>query len=299
LMESSTIRAQIEALTAELNSIRERIKDAKEERTRIIEELKTLRAQRAKLLSDLAGLKERYRSVESRRHELIESFKNLANERKARLAELKELRELLQAKNSQIREMEKQARTPTSILREEINRLEWQLQTKVLSLEEENRIINKIKRLNELLAKAEALKKEKNSTLEMKALLSSLRIQVEDLSKKLGNLREEINKLSQERDSLRSRIEEIVNKNVELKTLINEKQEQVNKLSTMIEELVRKQGEIREKLSQLHKDLERSKISQIIDAKKQEIMEKLKKGGKLTFEELKILYGEPEDFESE
>ncbi|MEM0505934.1 MAG: ATP-binding protein, partial [Thermosphaera sp.] len=233
------------------------------------------------------------------RRELIEEYKKLSNEKKSRLAELKELKELLLAKNNQIREMEKEARTPTAILREEINRLEWQLQTRVLTLEEENRIISKIKRLKELLDKAEALRRERNSTLEMKALLSSIRIQVEDLTKKMKLLRDEINKLTQERDALKSKIDEIIKRNLELKSLINEKQERVNKLSALIDEYFKKQADLREKISQLQKELEKSKVTRIIDLKKQEIMEKLKRGGKLTIEELKILYGEPDDLISE
>ena len=82
----------------------------------------------------------------------------------------------------------------------------------------------------------------------------------------------------------------------ELKSEIQAKQSLVNEASKNIEELVAKLGELREKVNKLNKELEKAKLASILNAKKQEVQAKSQGKRRLTIDELKIMYGEPEDF---
>jgi len=150
----SGYQKKLEELTNEITLVRSEIRSLKNERIEIIGELKDLRSERRKLINEFRELKERYNILNSKRKELVEKVRSLRKERREKLGQMKAILNLMDKKRRNLNILAKEVRIPISAIRKEIERLEWIQQTRPLTIEEENRIIREIARLEELLDKA-------------------------------------------------------------------------------------------------------------------------------------------------
>ncbi|MEM4824652.1 MAG: ATP-binding protein, partial [Desulfurococcaceae archaeon] len=208
--EIEEIESEIQCVVQEIGLLREKVKEYKTQRQKLITELREIAERKHELLEKIRTLKQKLRDFNDKRKKIIEELRSLVSERKGKLEELKTLRELITEKKLVIQEMSKGSKTPVTIIKDEIEKLEWKIQTSVLSLEEENKILRKIKTLVSLLEKAEKLQREKNDVLELRALYTSISLQVRDLNVKINKLRNELDNLTRGRDRIKEELKKLV-----------------------------------------------------------------------------------------
>ncbi|MEM3134385.1 MAG: hypothetical protein QW502_01500, partial [Candidatus Bathyarchaeia archaeon] len=174
-------------------------------------------------------------------------------------------------------------------LKKEIAELDWRIQTTPLSLDEEKRIIERIRTLE--------------SQLSFYLKLNSMRDEISAIEKRLETLREEIS-------SCKNRIAETIAKSQDFHDKMVERLKEVDRLRAEADELhkkyLEKRGKVdelrlkyRESLNQISairkiiREEEERKKAEFISALKEKIgkeaLEKLKRGEKISFEEFKIL----------
>ncbi len=186
---------------------------------------------------------------------------------------------------------------PKREIRSKITRLEWEVSTTptLEMLPREKDILEKAKRLYRELRESEELEEEKNKALILLSEIKAIEIRI-------GNLKDDIKRLkevSRERNEkmfllyVKADGEKKKANNIHSKIIDN-----VSKLKNLREELRKVLGEINEVKSEIRSEKRLSEAERrlLIMERKKEIMEKVKRklesGGKITLEELKILYEE-------
>jgi len=284
----------------EIDKTRTAISQLKEQRASLIVELKNLRAQRRGLIDEIRKLRNEYKSLREKYGKLVEERRRLVGELKAKREEYASLIELARSKKIEVDNLSREVKLPISVIVDEINKLEWSLQTRVLTLEQENEIINKIKRYEQLLDKARKAVNGRNEYLELKAYITSLKVQIADLRNKIKTLSDEVSRHREMILKLRQEIAEKSSSITQLTSMVKEKQKSVEDLNKEIEKNRVRLGELREEYNKRVQELKKAKASKILEEKRRAVEERLRSGvRKLTLEDLKLLYSTPEELEED
>jgi len=238
----------------------------------------------ARLLNEAKNKKEKRDKVNNE----VANLKAKKIEIEAKIREYQQLKAELENKLKEINA----PRIPLHALKNRIKDLEWKLQTSVLKLDEENRIIKTIAELEEKLAVKKEEEKIKNQLLECKTQLTANRIILRDLKKAIitaaknsQNEHISMGDIYKQVDEIRKEADEYHQKFLENKAKADEYH---NKYV-----VIRK--EMRKIISQIHKMKEAEKKSRQksievkLDKMAQAAQEKLKSGEKLSFDEFQIL----------
>ncbi|WP_252896535.1 hypothetical protein [Metallosphaera hakonensis] len=180
------------------------------------------------------------------------------------------------------------------LLEKRIKSLEWRIQTSSLTLEEEKKLIQRIADMEKRLSEAKKMLKIKEKGNEERAEFLARRIELATIRQKISGLiseitekrktlkalREERNKLVKELDELSSQIQ---NKSKE----IDDIQKQIDAKKKELDELTKAKKAMEQGFS-----ISRANVAEVIEKKKKIAEEKLKKGERLSFDEIYALYGD-------
>nr|MDO8100359.1 hypothetical protein [Candidatus Njordarchaeota archaeon] len=226
--------------------------------------------------------------------------RNCANEKVAELKvlkqgfskELEETKSLINELSTSKRELISSLRDDPDRVRERIRKLEWFLQTNVLSLSKENEVVKEISLLEKKLVETKMID-------EVDAKLAPIVDRARALKNKLGELRTQLLEQVKVSQDHHSKAIDLMNQIGDLKKQADEAHENYieafNSASLTLSSLTKTQEKIRalnEKtnLEKTMKKNERMKdVQQRIEQIARQASEKVKKGGKLTMDELSVL----------
>jgi uncharacterized coiled-coil DUF342 family protein len=226
--------------------------------------------------------------------------RNCANEKVAELKvlkqgfskELDEIKSLIDELNTRKRELISSLREDPDRVRERIRKLEWFLQTNVLSLSKENELVKEISLLEKRLAEAKLIE-------EIDAKLTPAIDRARAIKNKLTDLRTQMLEQVKVSQDHHTEAVNLMNQIGDLKKQAddahNKYLEAFNSASLTLSNLRKTQEKIRErneraKLEKSRKNEERMKgQEQRIEQIATQASEKVKKGGKLTMDELSVL----------
>jgi len=185
------LNKRAEELAREIYETREAIKNLKEKRIELFNQISKLRQERAKLLEEIRGIKTKLKTAREERRKLIEEYRKLVEERRENVLQVRAIKDLLSSKASEVQSLQnqtKEIRVPISVIKQKIDEIEWTIQTNVLTPEKENELIRKLKAYNALLKRVtairESLKEKKEEVLELRATYMSLRARIKELDEK-------------------------------------------------------------------------------------------------------------------
>ncbi|MCE4614123.1 MAG: hypothetical protein F7B60_01150 [Desulfurococcales archaeon] len=291
MQEAENVEVQEKDMLNKITELRQKLKEIIEHRSILIDEIKIERRKRRELLD--------------RRRELIEELKKLREEKNKLFEELNkqkekrnELSKMLHDKIDELKKFKEQfkddsiMRVSISSIQRRIQQLEWKQQTQVLSSQEENEIVRRIMELEELLEKAREAKKLKTQFISIKAELAKIRVELKDTTAKLREIRENIGKVKERISGLSSDVNDL-NKQIDIMT------EDIEEKSKNIEGLSKERTQLKSQLKILNEQLravrmgeDAKKVEEFVEERRKQVMDKMKKGERLTLEEMKILYGE-------
>jgi uncharacterized coiled-coil DUF342 family protein len=262
------------AKKAKINLLREQIEE-------IVEKRDTLN-------SEVKRTSEEIRKVKGKRDSLNAKVKELKVKRDALRVQASQKREALSKLLEQARRISEQLQGSMSELSREIKGLEWFIQTNPLSTKAERNLVAKISALELNLVKHKGLRNVKDKLLQLRVEVGALRMQAQATH-------EELTKVAEESEKVHAAMQELV------KILVAKRKEADAKHSEYLE----KNQERHDLVSELRANLERmDKVrAQIGEAKtipklkgeklkskyKEAANEKLRTGGKLSFEEFQAL----------
>jgi len=274
--ELDDLRAKNAARKADIANLRKRIDESADERDQLNAEVKQLSDEVRKLKSQRDALNGRVKELKLKRDELR--------------TQAAEKRETLSKLLDQTQQMSEQLRGSVSELYHQINSLEWYIQTNPLAPKTERNIIAKISALELNLAKHKGLRNVKDKLLQLRVEVGALRIQAQATHAELTKTAEESEKVHKSMYELAKKLiekkKEADSKHAQFLGLNQERREAVNKLRESldrIDQLRTKIGETKESQSP------RLKGEKVKSKYKEAATEKMRTGGKLSFEEFQAL----------
>ncbi|MEM1720362.1 MAG: hypothetical protein QW496_05915 [Desulfurococcaceae archaeon] len=288
-----------EKVSRELFEVRESLKLLKEKRESLQSEIGRLREEKARLLQEIRSIKNQIRALKEERKKLIEEYKKVVENRREEVLQAKVLRDMINSKQAESRELSKEVRLPISSLKQKIEEIEWTIQTNVLTLEEENELVRKLKAYNSLLNKAIVAKKSKEEALELRALYLSTRARIKELSEVISKLGNTINEKSNAVNNLKAQLSNVLSSYMKTKKALEDRKRELEACINEMALLTSRLNALREKYQEILRDIEKAKSLEMLSAKKAKVKHDVERRAKkrLTIEELKIMYGGLEDLE--
>ncbi|MGA8856484.1 MAG: hypothetical protein WB643_04880 [Candidatus Bathyarchaeia archaeon] len=287
-MDSATLETPVENLYRELETLKERNAAKKAKISLLREQIEEIVKKRDTLNSEVKRTSEETREVKGKRDSLNAKVKELKDKRDALRVLASQKREALSKLLEQARRISEQLQGSMSELSRQIKGLEWFIQTNPLSTKAERNLVAKIGALEVNLAKHKGLRNVKDKLLQLRVEVGALRLQAQATH-------EELTKVAEESEKIHATMQELV------KILVAKRKEADAKHSEYLE----KNQERRDVVAELRANLERlDKVrAQIGEAKtipklkgeklkskyKEAANEKLRTGGKLSFEEFQAL----------
>jgi uncharacterized coiled-coil DUF342 family protein len=281
LIES--LQQKIEELYLNLKEITQQKREAEIDARKFREEKKSIDEKIRRLREEADELKKQRDNLNFKVQELKTLREKAKNERKEKISMILQLKETLRLLETKKPEKSRQA------LENEIQKLDWKLQTTPMTAQEERPIIERLKQLEAQLHVYKQL-------ASIKETIKELRRGVNELTIKANQYHGELYANASQSQHLHRRRLEIIMKMKELKTqanimhhkFIQAKQkaavlsEHCSQIMVQIDALKREQSRIEE---EKRVEKEKETLSEI----ERKAREKLKRGQKLTWEEFKII----------
>ncbi|MEM4311549.1 MAG: hypothetical protein QXX95_04100 [Nitrososphaerales archaeon] len=272
----------------------EKIQELKSLKSSLIEEINKLREHKENLFKEYYELNSKIKEKRENLKEMIEILREGREKINQAIEESKSLKERRNENRAKINEIKKVCKSQLESIEKEISELEWNLQTKKLTREEEKKIILKLKKLA----------KDRKNLLKLK----DIEQENQKIKDKLSELWNSIANEKSKKEEVKKRLNNLKNELFSFVKLRDEKFEELRKISINIKALGSKLRGISEELLALtqwkknfdrnvkEKEIEESKRKEkeILSKLAQEAKEKLKRGEKLSFEELKVIYEQEE-----
>ena len=257
----------------------------------LIKQIKAVHKKRTDLMTEIRGLSKK---IDETRKNLDRGYDFHHDARKIRretLSKIRELRLKIQIVEDDAKKFEKDISNEKGIrISERIKDADWKIQTEKLTIDEEKQLVKLIKNLELDLRKWKKAYETRKNIYNLRAEMEKLKDEMDDIN--LSNEETELDiesgkdRLTNDykaRDQLFKEINEINEEILELEEAIANTDEQLEEIRRKYRDIVR-----------IGKEREKEKIQ----IKEQELLEKAKsiaknklsKGGKLTFEDLKLVY---------
>jgi len=287
-LDSTTLEAPVENLYRELETLKDSNAAKKAKINLLREQKEEIVKKRDALNSEVKRTSEKIRELKGKRDSLNAKVKELKDKRDALRVQASKKREALSKLLEQARTISEQLQGTMSELSRQIKGLEWFIQTNPLSTKVERNLVARISALEVSLVKHKGLRNVKDKLLQLRVEVGALRLQAQATH-------EELTKVAEESEKIHAAMQELV------KILVAKRKEADAKHSEYLE----KNQERRDVVAELRANLERvDKVrAQIGEAKtipklkgeklkskyKEAANEKVRTGGKLSFEEFQAL----------
>ena len=283
---------ELEEKAAELrearNQLFEQIKRHRDERDRLNESANKLRDEAKRHREERDGINARVQEIKRRLGPLFEEL----DEKKEKLS-----------KTDRLLDDEYRSRPGKGRVERDLNRIEWEVMTtptrEILGREDE--LVERAARLRRTLDEYRKLEKQKDQRIGILADKKATEIEIRAIREEMGKLSEESQghhekmiMFYEQADAEKKRADEAHGRYVEKIEEVEGVKEEINALMPQIRAL--REGLRLEDV----KLAERRSMSarQRMEAMREEALRKMESGGKLTFEDLRLIYGD-EDDESE
>ena len=282
-------------LQADLKTLESEILSLKQERRRLIEEIKIMREEKRNVLTSLKEINNQLKTQTDLRDGELNELRMLIEESKQIRARMQESLQALAASKKELAAAGRAHKEGSSEeIEQAIAELEWRLQTERLSREQEKALLLRIKEMHlkkvEIKQREAALEKLKQLSIESTNLsekLKEIKVKIDEAKKKIEATKEAIYNLLERRENRRGELER-------LNRSIQEKEEQLNNIQTKLLASLVKRRELLEAKRQEEAEKAREKMMQEISRLKEDIRNRLLEGKKVELGELKLLLN-PED----
>ncbi len=282
--EKKKITAEIEAKRKELDTLKALLSELNSEKESWFEK-------KRKASKDISDLFQSLREVKGKRNSFTKQVKDSKQRRQ-------ELNKLLNQKRMEMKNLqdEKQEitkkfgiRVDPSKIKQEIEEIEFKIETEGLPFSVEQRMMRMINEKKKMLYQSQEVSDVFDKIHQMKKDLDKTRLKADETHKKVQTkaeasqkFHEELVESSKEAKELKTKEDEALKKFVEAKTKYNEQNELVKAKLNEINTLRAKIGEVVQEEKKKRKKSDDRKLQE----QKQTVEEKIKKGLKLTTDDL-------------
>ena len=277
---------ELEKLKHEANTLRTTLNQVNAEKEKWFQDKEKTGSEIRALIGQIQDIKQKRDSFTSQVKAAKAKKEALVSEIKAKIVQLKELKdkkvEFLQKHN---------IRGDPFRMRRQIEVLESRIETEVIPFDEEKRLMKKIKLMKAQLSEFGELNRIMDQMNELGQSVDSLKVQEKEFKKEVRKHardsqreHEQIQELFKRIDALREQEKGQYEKFLEFKNIFNE-------TNSRLKELLPRLGETRESVTAVREKKRRDaelKEKLTLDEKRNRVQEKIRKGEKLTTEDLLV-----------
>jgi len=276
-------------LYSELDTLRTQNSGRKQEISALRREIESIIKDRDQLNAEVKQTADEVKVLRSKRDSLNTKVKELKQKRdELRIAATKK-RQALSQLLEQAQQASQKLQGNMSDLSKQITRLEWQIQTNPLAPKIERNIIARIAELETHLAKHKELKNVKDRLLRLRVEVGALRIQAQSTHEELTRLAEESERIHNEmQQKLKVLGEKKKEADAKHGAFLEKSKQRVETISALRNNLSRIE-EIRTQIGDIKTSTRSDKAEKVKSKYKEAAEEKLRTGGKLSFEEFQAL----------
>jgi uncharacterized coiled-coil DUF342 family protein len=276
-------------LYSELDTLRTQNSGRKQEISALRREIESIIKDRDQLNAEVKQTADEVKVLRSKRDSLNTKVKELKQKRdELRIAATKK-RQALSQLLEQAQQASQKLQGNMSDLSKQITRLEWQIQTNPLAPKIERSIIGRIAELETHLAKHKELKNVKDRLLRLRVEVGALRIQAQSTHEELTRLAEESERIHNEmQQKLKVLGEKRKEADAKHGAFLEKNKQRVETISALRNNLSRIE-EIRNQIGEIKTSTRSDKAEKVKSKYKEAAEEKLRTGGKLSFEEFQAL----------
>jgi uncharacterized coiled-coil DUF342 family protein len=291
-MDSKTVQTPVEHLYRELEVLKTQNISKKTEISLLRKQTDETMRERDAFNAEVKELSARVRELKSERDSLNAKVRELKQKRDELRAAASQKREVLSKLLEQAGQISEELQGSMSDLSKQIKRLEWYIQTNPLDPKTERNVVAKIGELEASLAKHKGLRNVRDKLLRLKVEVAALRMQAQSTHEKLTSIAEESEKLHNAMQEvvkvLTPKREEADGKHAEY---LEQSKQRHDAISTLKKNLTRI-DEIRSQIGEVKGTSRIEKAERLKSKYKEAANEKLRTGGKLSFEEFQALMGD-------
>ena len=220
-------------------------------------------------------------------NEKVQKLKNLRDQVKDRRGEKRdkilELQDKIEALN------EEKPKGNLRQVEEEIESIDWKIQTSSLPVKEEQTLVNRVKQLESQLVVQKQIKKLKQKLFELRTEERSLRAEAETLHGKLSELAEQSQKYHAQMIAVLEKASQLQTEADDAHQKHVEARQQAQKLHQKCVELLEKIKTIEQSLKEKAEKKQAERQSELKEELEKRALAKLKRGEKLLWYEFQIL----------
>ncbi|MEM1582339.1 MAG: hypothetical protein QXX56_05140 [Candidatus Bathyarchaeia archaeon] len=271
-----SLEREIAGLRGELDRLETEMRSLAEERNILVGKIRELRLEAAKFRGERDSLNDEVKSLKAVLAELKQEYAE-------KIGSLRELRQ-------RIRDYLKlkPARDEGSLERE-IAELDWRIQTTTMSLEEEKRVVERIKSLEGQLSFYRRLKSMRDEASRLEVSFEKVRGEIAVYRDKIAEAAAESQKFHEKMIERLKMAGELKNKLAEVDRRYMENKNKILALRLQYRELLSQVSAIRKTIREEEERRKTEVVSALKERVKREALEKIKRGEKISFEEFKIL----------
>lgn len=297
--DPALLRTRFNELKEALRRLEREALEFRESRNALNAEVKALSAHIRELTAEYRSLKEEAAKLKERREELYSQIQKLKGERNQVRADLRALSDEVKALLNELKTLRDavgRRRPDVYELRERLERLEWEYQTRTLSPEEERHYVERIQSTESLLAAVERyeqclarIRGLRQLIVQKRSVLSSLTARIKELSSQYLEVKGKLAELMEKVNTMRSKLSEMIERKEALRKRADEYH---SRYLEKVSEIKR----VREELEKAAILLKAAELSQVLSRRRAELyevalraLEKYRQGEKLTLDEFKLL----------
>ncbi len=287
-MTSSMIQTPVDSLYRELEELKTRNASKKAEINLLRKQIDETVKKRDEFNAEVKKISEEGKKFKSKRDALNARVKELKQKRDQLRAAASQKRETLSKLLEQARQISEQLQGTMSELSRQIKGLEWYIQTNPLAPKTERNIVAKISALEVTLVKHKGLRNVKDKLFQLRIEVGALRLQAQSTHEELTKIAEESEKVH---TAMQEQLKALAEKKKEADAMhskyLEQSQERRNAMAKLNENFDR-MDQIRFKIGEA-KASPKLKAEKLKSKYKEAANQKLRTGGKLSFEEFQAL----------
>jgi len=291
-MNSETIQTSVDNLYEELTDLKSQNASKKNEIGILNRQVDETVRQRDALNNEVKTLSTKVRELKNKRDSLNAKVRELKQKRDEARTVASQKRATLSKLLEQAGQISEQLQGSMSELSKQVKRLEWYVQTTPLDPRSERNMVARIGELEAKLAKHKGLRNVREKLLRLKVEIAALRMQAQSAHQELTSIAEESEKVHAEMQEA-VKLLTIKKKEADQKhTEFLEQSKQRHETISLLKKNITRMEEIRSQIGEVKVSSKMEKAEKLKSKYKEAANEKLRTGGKLSFEEFKALMGD-------
>jgi uncharacterized coiled-coil DUF342 family protein len=291
-MNSETIQTSVDNLYEELTDLKSQNASKKNEIGILNRQVDETIRQRDALNNEVKTLSTKVRELKNKRDSLNAKVRELKQKRDEARTVASQKRATLSKLLEQAGQISEQLQGSMSELSKQVKRLEWYVQTTPLDPRSERNMVARIGELEAKLAKHKGLRNVRDKLLRLKVEIAALRMQAQSAHQELTSIAEESEKVHAEMQEA-VKVLAIKKKEADQKhTEFLEQSKQRHETISVLKKNITRMEEIRSQIGEVKVSSKIEKAEKLKSKYKEAANEKLRTGGKMSFEEFKALMGD-------